>query len=85
MTVGTGFFGRSALTENLEPRHLTQWTRLAYATDGAVRRLRRAAAVVGAARSPRRCRVPEPATAGDLSREDLRRMILDELRRAGGR
>ena len=31
MTVGTGFFGRSALTENLEPRHLTQWTRLAYA------------------------------------------------------
>src|SRR5215211_8785912 len=33
MTVGTGFFGRSALTENLQPRHLTQWTRLAYATD----------------------------------------------------
>ena len=31
MTVGTGFFGRSALTENLQPRHLTQWTRLAYA------------------------------------------------------
>ena len=30
MTVGTGFFGRSSLTENLQPQHLTQWTRLAY-------------------------------------------------------
>ena len=30
MTVGTGFFGRSSLTENLEPRHLVQWTRMAY-------------------------------------------------------
>ena len=30
MTVGTGFFGRSSLTENLEPKHLVQWTRMAY-------------------------------------------------------
>ena len=35
MTVGTGFFGRSALTENLQPRHLIQWTRLAYDSDPA--------------------------------------------------
>src|SRR3954467_10659518 len=35
MTVGTGFFGRSALTENLQPRHLTQSTRLAHASDPA--------------------------------------------------
>ena len=27
MTVGTGFFGRSSLTENLQPQHLVQWTR----------------------------------------------------------
>jgi acetaldehyde dehydrogenase / alcohol dehydrogenase len=33
MTVGTGFFGRSSLTENLEPRHLVQWTRMAYPTE----------------------------------------------------
>jgi hypothetical protein len=33
MTVGTGFFGRSSLTENLEPKHLVQWTRLAYNAD----------------------------------------------------
>src|SRR5439155_1305253 len=33
MTIGTGFFGRSALTENLQPHHLVQWTRLAYGVD----------------------------------------------------
>jgi acyl-CoA reductase-like NAD-dependent aldehyde dehydrogenase len=35
MTVGTGFFGRSSAGENLEPRHLVQWTRLAYNGDPA--------------------------------------------------
>lgn len=30
MTVGTGFAGRSSLGENLEPRHLMNWTRIAY-------------------------------------------------------
>jgi acetaldehyde dehydrogenase/alcohol dehydrogenase len=31
MALGTGSFGRSSLTESLEPRHLVQCTRLAYA------------------------------------------------------
>ena len=35
MTVGTGFFGRSSVGENLEPKHLVQWTRLAYNSDPA--------------------------------------------------
>ena len=35
MTVGTGFFGRSSLAENLQPKHLVQWTRLAYNSDPA--------------------------------------------------
>src|SRR5262249_59811810 len=35
MTVGTGFFGRSSLVENLEPKHFVQWTRLAYNVDPA--------------------------------------------------
>jgi acetaldehyde dehydrogenase / alcohol dehydrogenase len=78
MTVGTGFFGRSCLTENLEPRHLTQWTRLAYATDepfGDFEGL-----------EPWEAR-PEPApvalpadTNGGLSRDEIRALILDELR-----
>jgi acetaldehyde dehydrogenase/alcohol dehydrogenase len=33
MTIGTGFFGRSSVAENLHPSHLVQWTRLAYNSD----------------------------------------------------
>ncbi len=33
MTIGTGYFGRSSVGENLEPRHLVNWTRLAYNAD----------------------------------------------------
>ena len=35
MTIGTGFFGRSSVGENLQPSHLVQWTRLAYNRDPA--------------------------------------------------
>ena len=52
MTIGTGFFGRSSLGENLEPRHLINLTRVAYASDPAeaVRRLHRPRAVERRAR-----------------------------------
>jgi acyl-CoA reductase-like NAD-dependent aldehyde dehydrogenase len=30
MTIGTGYFGRSSVGENVGPRHLVQWTRIAY-------------------------------------------------------
>jgi acyl-CoA reductase-like NAD-dependent aldehyde dehydrogenase len=86
MTVGTGFFGRSSLTENLQPKHLVQWTRVAYASDpsepfGDFGDL-----------EPWSVR-PEPAPVvaraeppdGELSRDDLRRLILDELRELVGR
>ncbi len=33
MTVGTGFFGRSSVSENLGPQHLVQWAKLAYNKD----------------------------------------------------
>jgi len=36
MTIGTGFFGRSAVGENLEPKHLVNWTRVAYNADATV-------------------------------------------------
>ena len=35
MTIGTGFFGRSSVAENLHPSHLVQCTRLAYGRDPA--------------------------------------------------
>jgi len=33
MTIGTGFFGRSSVGENLQPKHLVNYTRLAYNSD----------------------------------------------------
>jgi acetaldehyde dehydrogenase / alcohol dehydrogenase len=36
MTLGTGYVGRSSVGENLEPRHLVNWTRVAYNADDAV-------------------------------------------------
>jgi acyl-CoA reductase-like NAD-dependent aldehyde dehydrogenase len=33
MTIGTGYFGRSSVGENVGPKHLVQWTRLAYVRD----------------------------------------------------
>ncbi len=36
MTVGTGFFGRSSVGENVGPMHLVHWTRIAYASDADV-------------------------------------------------
>jgi len=36
MTLGTGFIGRSSIGENLEPRHLVNWTRIAYNADASV-------------------------------------------------
>ena len=32
-TIGTGFFGRSSIGENIEPKHLVNWTRIAYNDD----------------------------------------------------
>jgi len=32
-TIGTGYFGRSAIGENVGPQHLVHWTRIAYNTD----------------------------------------------------
>jgi acetaldehyde dehydrogenase / alcohol dehydrogenase len=90
MTIGTGFFGRSSLTQSLQPEHLVQWTRVAYASDPSERfddftGLEPWSAVPAA--EP----VPEPAAGvgtaiwdsstppGELTREQLRSLILAEL------
>jgi hypothetical protein len=76
MTVGTGFFGRSSLTENLEPRHLTQWTRVAYATDAPFGDF---AGLEPWEARPEPAPVERPATNG-VSRDELRALILEELK-----
>jgi hypothetical protein len=83
MTIGTGFFGRSSLTENLQPKHLMQWTRIAYASDPSE------AFGDFSGLEPWSAR-PEPAPAArhedvGVSRDELRRLIVDELRELVGR
>jgi acetaldehyde dehydrogenase / alcohol dehydrogenase len=81
MTVGTGFFGRSSLTENLQPKHLTQWTRLAYNADPAEPFGDFSDLEPWSVRAePAPVAAPPPRAEGDLTRDDLRRLILDELR-----
>jgi hypothetical protein len=88
MTIGTGFFGRSSLTESLQPDHLVQWTRVAYAIDpsqefGDFTGLEPWSALPAiepvAAPAPAAAPVAGPGDEG-MSREELRRLILAELR-----
>lgn len=84
--IGTGYFGRSSVGENIGPQHLVHWTRLAWNSDaavpmgdlGAVR-----APFEGAAPTPRPATTPAPAPApetGGMDRDALRQLILQELR-----
>jgi acyl-CoA reductase-like NAD-dependent aldehyde dehydrogenase len=78
MTIGTGFFGRSSLTENLQPDHLVQWTRLAYGVDEPLDDFAGLEPGTAAPAPAPRPTPAEPATG--LSRDELRALILDELR-----
>jgi len=82
MTVGTGFAGRSSIGENLEPGHLVNWSRVAYAKDTAI-----AFPDYGALRPWERRAAPPaplpPVPSDDASaalREQIRRLVLEELR-----
>ncbi len=81
MTIGTGFFGRSALGENLEPRHLINLTRIAYASDPA-----EPFAEFDGLQPWNTALNAEPVAAPDmpvdveLAREEIRRVVLEELR-----
>jgi acetaldehyde dehydrogenase/alcohol dehydrogenase len=81
MTIGTGFFGRSSLGENLEPKHLVNITRVAYNKDPAE--------VFGnfdglepwnAHLDAEPVAAPEMPLDVQLAREEIRRVVLEELR-----
>ena len=88
-TVGTGFFGRSSVGENIGPQHLVNWTRIAWPDEsaprpesGAAPRLRHAGplprapsdGVPGEGRE-RRPALPSGRGGAALSREALREQI----------
>lgn len=84
MTIGTGFFGRSSLGQNLEPGDLVNWTRIAYAADPDVP----FASFTGldpTTAHPERVpvadnRIPQSGSESDALRDDVRRLLLAELR-----
>ena len=89
MTVGTGFFGRSSLTENLQPQHLVQWTRIAYASDpsepfGDFADLQPWTVQPEPAPAPVAAAPPSRQTASSRA-TSCARLILDELRELVGR
>lgn len=92
--IGTGYFGRSSVGENIGPQHLVHWTRLAWNSDAAVRmpdmsgvRVPFEGPETSARAAPAPAR-PGPtivasAPAGDsggVDRDLLRRLIVQELR-----
>ena len=92
MTIGTGFFGRSAVGENLEPKHLINMTRIAYASDapmpdfttldpwrepqGSVPPYPLASNMEG---TPALARPTLPEAELEL-RDEIRRLVIEELR-----
>src|SRR5262249_46019361 len=83
MTVGTGYIGRSSVGDNVGPQHLVNWVRIAYDKDAA-EKLGDFAGIeswVSTARLAPEIRRAEDAD--DISaamREEIRRVILEELR-----
>ena len=89
--IGTGYFGRSSVGENIGPQHLVHWTRLAWNSDAAVVMpdmggVRapfegpEASSRAASAARPRAVAAPSPADAGGMDRDVLRQLILQELR-----
>jgi hypothetical protein len=94
-TIGTGFFGRSSIGENIGPQHLVHWTRIAYGSEADVsfgnfhglgREFRGALptapadGVPGAAAGSSQ---PQPSAMSGMdsaARDELRRLIAAELR-----
>jgi len=96
-TVGTGYFGRSSIGENVGPQHLIHWTRLAYnSSDEEVfgnyqdipgnfsgpLPVAPADGVPGLSRyAPKQAiNTDGPGALVGASREDLRKLIAEELR-----
>lgn len=96
-TVGTGYFGRSSIGENVGPQHLVHWTRIAYNNEAGVRfgnfeglgpRFEGALPVApadgmpGSSGARRHAPASQGAGAGlsDAARDELRRLIAEELR-----
>jgi hypothetical protein len=88
MTIGTRFYGRSAIGENVGPQHLVNWTRIAYnkeASEAFGDYTHLEPWDVQAPDGAEGLEMPAPRMGGadeDLGemREEIRKVIIEELR-----
>jgi len=84
--IGTGFSGRSSVGENVGPQHLVNWTKIAYGSEEEpdLKNLNLSEVLPSHKFMP-----PKTATASTskihVNKDDLRAMILEELRSIRGR
>jgi acyl-CoA reductase-like NAD-dependent aldehyde dehydrogenase len=85
MTIGTGYVGRSSVGDNIGPQHLVNWVRIAYDKDAA-EKLGDFEAVepwhstASLAPEIHRAEGDQPADVSAAMREEIRKVILEELR-----
>lgn len=98
MTVGTGYFGHSSVGENLQPKHLLNWTRIAYNADvrepfgdfagmvpwetprGPVPAYPHASNLAASPPAGQSVDGPPARPGNDELREEIRRLVIEELR-----
>ena len=87
-TIGTGFSGRSSIGENMGPQHLVHWTRIAYAKDLSADLSKldfKSISVTEAVPNiDHHAAVKEPSKQTPLDHDELRKLILEELRNLKG-
>lgn len=78
--IGTGYAGRSSVGENVGPQHLVHWTKIAFGRDVPADLARLDFDTLYQASPPKAAPAGVKPSQVDFSRDDLRAMILEELR-----
>ena len=87
-TIGTGFSGRSSIGENMGPQHLVHWTRIAYAKDQSADLstldFKSISTIEAEPNIAHHSTVKESNKQTALDHDELRKLILEELRNLKG-
>jgi len=81
--IGTGYAGRSSIGENVGPQHLVHWTKIAFGRDvpADLQELDFSTVSKSPPTATATAEAVKPSAAGDpLDRDELRRLILEELK-----
>jgi acyl-CoA reductase-like NAD-dependent aldehyde dehydrogenase len=81
--IGTGFAGRSSVGENVGPQHLVHWTKIAFGRDEAVDIAGIDTSVTAVSDHQTQSPMAQP-TSSSPQRDELRQLILEELRNLKG-